>query len=436
MLGRHMKTTYLPNNRNNTNVTVSSMGDENGFSVMLINRSKSAGFNYSLSFNGAYGSVQPLRISVQTGLEKEMTGHIEKVTTQMLVFDAEGFLVRKYTYSEEHANNYMGPTVTDYSSPSATQGSLRFISPVHGIKYKTNDELVVDVEAIHPDGIDSVSLYINNTYVGMLSKAPFVWNETDSLLADLEPGYYDLRSIAYLANGDSITTAISFNIILSFAPAEPIPVPGIVQAEFYSDMFGIQTEVTTDTGGGRNVGYFDVGDWLDYSVDVATAGKYAVVFRVAGWQSSGRVALRNAAGTNLTAANIPNTGGYQVWRSVAGESSFNLAAGEQIIRIYALGSPFNINYFEIIPFDDTSTGELTNDNVKIFPVPVIDQLHLQGLGQFDAIRLFNNKGQLLWDMSVTNEDTRTIDMTHHAAGIYYLGFSNSLESMIRKVVKY
>ena len=39
----------------------------------------------------------------------------------------------------------------------------------------------------------------------------------------------------------------------------------LTQAENYNIMNGVQTEGTTDTGGGLNVGYIDTGDWMAYN---------------------------------------------------------------------------------------------------------------------------------------------------------------------------
>src|SRR5688572_487439 len=44
------------------------------------------------------------------------------------------------------------------------------------------------------------------------------------------------------------------------------PPPGtFIEAESYSNMQGVQTEATTDAGGGTNVGWIDATDWLAYS---------------------------------------------------------------------------------------------------------------------------------------------------------------------------
>jgi hypothetical protein len=125
------------------------------------------------------------------------------------------------------------------------------------------------------------------------------------------------------------------------------PVSQIIQAESYATMNGVQKEATTDEGGGQNVGYIDNGDWMTYAVNIPKAGNYSVNFRVAGWAATGRIALQNAENVTLSAANVPNNGGYQKWSTVAGETTFALEAGAYTFRIYAVGAPWNLNWFEL-----------------------------------------------------------------------------------------
>ncbi|MDA3892438.1 MAG: carbohydrate-binding protein [Salinivirgaceae bacterium] len=164
---------------------------------------------------------------------------------------------------------------------------------------------------------------------------------------------------------------------------DPIAVPGIVEAEDYSTMYGIQTEACSE--GGENVAYIDDNDYMDYLVDVANAGNYEVTFRVAGWAATGRVALRDAQGNTLSAANVPNTGDYQVWADAAGEQQFALQEGEQTLRIFAEGSPFNINNINIVEVADPvkvlTTIVLDPATISINQNEQID-FNAQGFDQF------------------------------------------------------
>ena len=54
-----------------------------------------------------------------------------------------------------------------------------------------------------------------------------------------------------------------------------------IQAEDYDKQSGTKTENTSDSGGGKNVGYIDNGDYLEYDLNVPSSGSYEFEFRVA-----------------------------------------------------------------------------------------------------------------------------------------------------------
>jgi hypothetical protein len=127
-------------------------------------------------------------------------------------------------------------------------------------------------------------------------------------------------------------------------PPPTTAIPGTLQAESYSNMNGIQLETTTDTGGGQDVGWIDANDWMDYNVNVSTAGSYTVAFRVASAGSGGQMQLRNSSGTVLATATIPGTGGWQTWTTV--NVTATLASGTQTLRLYAATGGYNVNYVQ------------------------------------------------------------------------------------------
>ena len=81
-------------------------------------------------------------------------------------------------------------------------------------------------------------------------------------------------------------------------------------------MAGIQTQTTDDDRGGLNVGWTDIGDWMDYKVDVCDAGTYYVDLRVAktndGSEGKGQIYKGNQV---LATFSIPGTGGWQSWKT-------------------------------------------------------------------------------------------------------------------------
>lgn len=122
-------------------------------------------------------------------------------------------------------------------------------------------------------------------------------------------------------------------------------IPGKIEAESYVAQSGMQTQSTTDTGGGQNVGFIDTGDFMDYAVNVASSGGYDVSFRVASNANDIRFDLENGS-TILTSVNTPTTGGWQTWKTVT--QAVTLSAGQQTLRIRATGGGWNINWIDYV----------------------------------------------------------------------------------------
>jgi hypothetical protein len=131
----------------------------------------------------------------------------------------------------------------------------------------------------------------------------------------------------------------------------PAPVPGTLQAEnfdeggqgvaYYDTTAGnaggqyrvtdVDIEATGDTGGGYNVGWMAVGEWLKYTVDVGTAGTYDLEFRVAANGSGGTFHLEVDGVDKTGPLTIPNTGGWQKWTTLT-KTGVSLSAGQQVWR--------------------------------------------------------------------------------------------------------
>jgi endoglucanase len=149
------------------------------------------------------------------------------------------------------------------------------------------------------------------------------------------------------------------------SPAATFTIPGKIEAESYSAMKGVQTETSSDAGGGLNVGWIDDNDWMDYTVNVATAGLYTFQFRVANGYGNGRIELRNANGGPLLGIDVPLTGGFQFWKTI--NATANLPAGTQTLRVYAVRGLFNFNWMNV------TSGRLASTAATITFDPLIDQ---------------------------------------------------------------
>lgn len=120
-----------------------------------------------------------------------------------------------------------------------------------------------------------------------------------------------------------------------------------IEAETFDVASDVRTEVTGDVDGDINVNYIDDNDWLDYNVNVPTAGTYTINFRVANQWGNGNIQFKNTNGTVLGSVDVPQTGGWQNYTTV--RTTVQLEAGSQVFRIFANRGAFNFNWFEVIP---------------------------------------------------------------------------------------
>jgi len=206
----------------------------------------------------------------------------------------------------------------------------RFVKPgAVRISSTSNNGSLINTAFRNSDG--SKSLIVLNT--GSSSTFRVVWNN---------------QSFTYTLGTGNVVT-FKWN---GTAPPPPscsgtfAAVPGTIQAESYCSMSGIQTENTTDTGGGQNVGWIEANDWMAYKINVPSTGTYTVSYRVASPSGGGNIRLeRFGGGTTFGTIAVGSTGGWQTWTTLS--HNVNLTAGQQDIALVAVAGGFNINWFSI-----------------------------------------------------------------------------------------
>jgi uncharacterized protein involved in high-affinity Fe2+ transport len=200
-----------------------------------------------------------------------------------------------------------------------------------------------------------------------------------TLTVDQDSNGWNLHYLTFASTGGGGTTT-------GEAPygGTPAAVPGTVQAANYdtggqgvaynvnavngsgnsyrSD--GVDLEVCADTGCGDDIGWTAAGQWFKYTVNVATAGTYALSLRLAAPTAvTNALQIDNAAGTDLTGVvTAPATGGYQDWTTVT--ANITLPAGVQTLTIDQDSPGWNIHY---LTFATSGGGGGTGGTYGGFP---------------------------------------------------------------------
>jgi hypothetical protein len=125
-----------------------------------------------------------------------------------------------------------------------------------------------------------------------------------------------------------------------------------IQAESANAQSGTQTETTTDTGGGQDVGFIANGDWLQFNnVNFGSTAATQFSGRVASGAAGGvsglvEVRLDSRSNAPIGSFAIANTGGWQSWRTVP--ANITAVTGTHTVYItFTSGQPadfVNINW--------------------------------------------------------------------------------------------
>lgn len=123
--------------------------------------------------------------------------------------------------------------------------------------------------------------------------------------------------------------------------------PGNAGEIYRTDHVDIQ--LCTDSNGGYQVDSVSSGEWLQYPLDIETAGIYDLSLRAARndpGNSSFRVLFDHENKTGILS--IPSTGSLNQWTNIT--QTVQLDAGKQMMRLKLTGGDIAVNHIELTPY--------------------------------------------------------------------------------------
>ncbi|MEO0734190.1 MAG: cellulase family glycosylhydrolase, partial [Bacteroidota bacterium] len=173
---------------------------------------------------------------------------------------------------------------------------------------------------------------------------------------------YTTRADGTLLYSYPVQLRISTNVQSTFT-GMPLEIPGTINTKNY-DLGGEgvayhDNEEANIPGGFRpdegvdlepngkgdfHIGYVNQGEWVEYTVNVATAGTYRVSASIASEQSGGAWEIGFADAETIRMAAIQATGGWTTHQDLVFNDQITLPAGEQVMRLTITGgAAFNID---------------------------------------------------------------------------------------------
>lgn len=237
--------------------------------------------------------------------------------------------------------------------------------------------------------IAQVNVYANGLLIGTLTEAPYT--------LEYEPivyGKQQLTAIAIDAEGRSKTSsAVALTVNPKREPyAGVISIPGTLQAENYDvggEGYSYHDTSTANEGdanfrtndgvdvvkgnNGKAIGYTEVDEWMEYTVNVKETGKYTCEAVVSSGVTGSKFIIQRVMGSSktlLATINVPQTANndWGTYKSVTQDISTTLSAGEHVLRITIKGKQCNIDKLIFTLKQSTGIDDIEADGRQSAPI--------------------------------------------------------------------
>jgi endonuclease/exonuclease/phosphatase family metal-dependent hydrolase len=171
-------------------------------------------------------------------------------------------------------------------------------------------------------------------------------------------GSNDGTILARSTDGGSASAADSSSSVSAYL-GSAISLPGTVNAQdydngpsgtSYSDTTrgntggayrGGDVDLESSDDGGNNIGWTDPGEWVNYTVNVASGGNYTLQVRVSSATGGGTMHVGFNKSNVWKTVSVPGTGGWQRWTTV--NVPVTLTSGTQVLTVLFDTGGVNLN---------------------------------------------------------------------------------------------
>ncbi len=132
---------------------------------------------------------------------------------------------------------------------------------------------------------------------------------------------------------------------------------------------GVDIEFSNDPLGAKySVGWIQSGEWLLFTISIKDSGTYRIEMRVASPQGNGKLQLLLDDRPLTEAIQIPNTGSWKSWQTIALPQNYALPTGNHQLKLLFLEAGFNINYinFSLATWEPKDSRHYDQITDKIF----------------------------------------------------------------------
>lgn len=300
-----------------------------------------------------------------------------------------------------------------------------------------------ELTAINPDIAKEEFELLVNGLARSIKTVRISESSSYKLIVEMDGAIYSDNTVSLNFKGNSVESSeqtlneIS-NLNVRKNLQESLRIAGTLQAEDFFINNGLALEDCTDSGGGKNTGYANTGDYLVYQVHVTKSGEYKLDYRVATERSNAELVFQVGEGTSYTSLDtirFKSTGGWQKWQTQSAD--VYLKEGYYNVRLLIKQGEHNLNWFRLIYTGTPVEKNMIEQEIKVYPNPASDILWVDLRGMTNdnfSVQVFNLKGELIKTKKLKN-DRFPLDIYELNKGIYLLKVQGSEWQRIMKFSK-
>jgi hypothetical protein len=257
---------------------------------------------------------------------------------------------------------YIASPADSWTSSGNWSPSAYIATPLNGDYFLPNTTVTLTSTAVDKDGtIASVDFLVDGVKIGTATAAPYSVQWTPTTVKD-----YVVTTVAKDNAGATGTSVpFTYHVVASinetaYPSGTAWPVPGDIacmnfdnggEMIAYHDLDGVhkgpaggsRATEGVDVEGSSNIGYVLTGEWLKYTVNVATSGTYDFTLQTAsGLPGTGKFHLESNGVPVTAVTDVPSSGSWGSYQPIV-VKGIALNAGTQVIKLYIDCGNFNFS---------------------------------------------------------------------------------------------
>ncbi|MCQ2195653.1 MAG: carbohydrate-binding protein [Paludibacteraceae bacterium] len=237
--------------------------------------------------------------------------------------------------------------------------------------------------SVENNNIQRVDIYADDQLIAPNQKN-FTWE-------NVKKGAHKIWAVGYDASNREYKSAVTeISIFEEQRPynGTPAKIPGKIEAEEFDyggegNAYHDKDEVNHNEGTLRDegvdmsntaIGYTQVGEWIEYTVEIEEEGEYVVESRVASGADGSQFTLYldnqfiipGSDGTPGGFVDVPNTGDWSLYTNVSTKLN-RLSKGVHVLKIEITGDWVDLDYlkFDLLKSDQTGVKQIASDKNRI-----------------------------------------------------------------------